>query len=284
MKHVKYVWVSPASSTEDGMGWLRLVGSLKLYVSSAEYRLFCRALLQKRPVILRSLLVEATPYVCVCVCILWMSLVTHKNESRYTYKWVTSHMWMSHVKYVWVSPASSKYDGICVCVCMCVLVTYAWASSNIWMRLVTHLHESRHTYECVTSHIWMSHIKYVWVSLASSTEDGMCVCVCVCVCVTYKCASAHIWMSFGTNKNEPHKNEQRYTNTYTSSVRDLCWPMTTWHIRTCHIPHMNESDHTYEWISAHYECGTQEWATSHKYAYRQCKTARPNGWFIFPYW
>ena len=33
------------------MGWLRLVGSLKLQLSSAEYRLFYRALLQKRPII-----------------------------------------------------------------------------------------------------------------------------------------------------------------------------------------------------------------------------------------
>jgi len=30
------------------MGWLRLVGSFKLYVSFAEYTLFYRALLQKR--------------------------------------------------------------------------------------------------------------------------------------------------------------------------------------------------------------------------------------------
>jgi len=42
--------------------WLRLVGSLKLQVSFAEYRLFYTALLQKRPIISRSLLVEATPY------------------------------------------------------------------------------------------------------------------------------------------------------------------------------------------------------------------------------
>jgi len=35
---------------------------LKLQVSFAEYRLFYRALLQKRPIILRSLLTEATPY------------------------------------------------------------------------------------------------------------------------------------------------------------------------------------------------------------------------------
>jgi len=44
------------------MGWLRLVGSLKFLVSLAEYRLFYRALLQKRPIILRSLLMVATPY------------------------------------------------------------------------------------------------------------------------------------------------------------------------------------------------------------------------------
>jgi len=38
--------------SHTGMGWLRSVGSIKLYVSFAEYRLFYRALLQKRPVIL----------------------------------------------------------------------------------------------------------------------------------------------------------------------------------------------------------------------------------------
>jgi len=41
--------------------WLRLVGSLKLSVSFAEYRLFYRSRLQKRPVILRSLLIAASP-------------------------------------------------------------------------------------------------------------------------------------------------------------------------------------------------------------------------------
>jgi hypothetical protein len=43
------------------MGWLRSVGSIKLKVSFAEYRLFNRALLQKRPTILSILLTEATP-------------------------------------------------------------------------------------------------------------------------------------------------------------------------------------------------------------------------------
>jgi len=64
------------------MGWLRGVGDFKLYVFFAEHRLFYRALLQKRPIILRRLLIVATPYVshamhathcnsvlqCVAVC------------------------------------------------------------------------------------------------------------------------------------------------------------------------------------------------------------------------
>jgi len=39
-----------------GMGWLRSVGSIKLYVSFAESRLFYRSLLQKRPMIVSSAL------------------------------------------------------------------------------------------------------------------------------------------------------------------------------------------------------------------------------------
>jgi len=47
---------------ENLMGWLRLVGPIKLQVSLTEYRLFYRALLHKRPVISSILLTEATPY------------------------------------------------------------------------------------------------------------------------------------------------------------------------------------------------------------------------------
>jgi len=43
------------------MGWLRRVDSLQLYVSFAEYRLFSRAVLQKKPFSLGSLLILATP-------------------------------------------------------------------------------------------------------------------------------------------------------------------------------------------------------------------------------
>jgi len=54
-------WISNSLFESLYMGWLRLVGSLKLQVSFAKYRLFYRALLQKRPMILRSILIVATP-------------------------------------------------------------------------------------------------------------------------------------------------------------------------------------------------------------------------------
>ena len=41
------------------MGWLQSVGSIKSQVSFAEYCLFCRAFLQKRPIILSILLTKA---------------------------------------------------------------------------------------------------------------------------------------------------------------------------------------------------------------------------------
>ena len=63
-----YKHVNTDRQYNSTVGWLTLVGSLKLQVSSAEYRLFYRAFLQKRPVALRSLLIVATAYdSCSCV-------------------------------------------------------------------------------------------------------------------------------------------------------------------------------------------------------------------------
>jgi len=53
--------LSVSRSASQLMGWLRLVGSWKLWVSFAEYSLFYGALLQKSPIILMSLLIVATP-------------------------------------------------------------------------------------------------------------------------------------------------------------------------------------------------------------------------------
>ena len=86
--------------TRAHMGCLRSVGSNKLQVSFAEHRLFNRALLQKRPIILSILLSKATPqsiflYVCVYI------LVPIKSCSVCIYKFVNT---------------------VCVCcVCVCTM-------------------------------------------------------------------------------------------------------------------------------------------------------------------
>ena len=76
-----------------------------------------------------------------CECVMshmWMSHVTHVNESCHTCEWVMSHIWMSHVTYM---------NESCH--------TYEWVMSHIWMSHVTHTNESCHTYEWVMSHIYM---------------------------------------------------------------------------------------------------------------------------------
>ena len=51
-----------AQETVLAMGWLRKVGSLKLQVSFAKEPYKINYILQKKPIILRSLLIVATPY------------------------------------------------------------------------------------------------------------------------------------------------------------------------------------------------------------------------------
>ena len=52
--------------SDVSMGWLWSVGSIQLQVTFAEYRLFYRALLQKRPIISSILLNKTTPYTHPC--------------------------------------------------------------------------------------------------------------------------------------------------------------------------------------------------------------------------
>ena len=55
----------PTGSLAAPMGWLRLVGCLRIYVSLQNIGLFCRSLLQKRPIFLSILLIVATPYLSI---------------------------------------------------------------------------------------------------------------------------------------------------------------------------------------------------------------------------
>jgi len=66
------------------MGWLRLVGSLKLYVSFAKEPYKRDYILQQRPVIVRSLLFVATPYVQCFKGIPLQHTATHCNILQHT--------------------------------------------------------------------------------------------------------------------------------------------------------------------------------------------------------
>jgi len=55
----------------NGMGWLMLVGSIKLYVSFAKEPYRRDYILPKRPLILSILLTVATPY-GLCMCVRWL--------------------------------------------------------------------------------------------------------------------------------------------------------------------------------------------------------------------
>ena len=130
------------------MGWLRLVGSLKLYVSFAKEPCKRDDILQKRLVILRSILIVATPYEKV-VSGIWMSHVTHMNESCHTYEWVMSYTWRNYIRDLKES-----------------CHTCEWVMSHIRRSHVTHVNESCHTYEGVMSHIrtsQMNNKSSLWV-------------------------------------------------------------------------------------------------------------------------
>jgi len=60
--HFLYVSLNSVCKEKSTVGWLRLVGSLKLYVSFAKEPCGRDYILQKRPIIL-SLLIVAAPYV-----------------------------------------------------------------------------------------------------------------------------------------------------------------------------------------------------------------------------
>jgi len=57
-------WLCKSLHIHSTMGWLRLVGSIQLQVSFVEYRLFHRALLQKRPIIANRVDMQRNKWIC----------------------------------------------------------------------------------------------------------------------------------------------------------------------------------------------------------------------------
>jgi len=210
--------------TRRTMGWLRWVGSLKLLVSFAEYGLFYRALLQKRPcvflrlltpheadygvatmsrllkiiglfckepykrdhilqkrpVILRSLLTKAIPCDMTHWFVVWFSKYLQSREQ-----------WS-----MWVSKAHDSLRG----------GLEVDRMLHIWMSYDVYMNESCRTYEWVMSHMWMSRVVYM--------DEP---------CRTYEWVMSHIRMSPFAHMDE--------------SYRRYLWYVYVWHIDVyvCHM-------------------------------------------------
>jgi len=126
------------------------------------------------------------------------SLVTHVNASCHTYEWVLSHTWMSHVTHMGPS-----------------CLTCGQIVSHMWMSHVAHMNESCHTNEWVISNLWISHITH-------KNES----------CPTYGHVMSHIWTNHVT-----HMDASCHTYGYVMA-----------HVKMSHVTHMNKSCHTYRQV------------------------------------
>jgi len=185
-----------------GTGWLRLVGSLKLQVSIGECSVFSRALLQKRPMILRSLLIVAIQ--------MWanrMSLIMRMSFSR------TNTHAHTHTN-TEISPIIGSREW--------VFHTHTHAHTRKHTNTHTHTHKYTHTHTHIHTHphthtnihtplAWTSHVMFAMTHMCGVPYSYVCrdsficvqwyvhmfdaTCAYVCVCV-YLCARvpcSYIW-------------------------------------------------------------------------------------------
>jgi len=150
---------------------------------------------------------------------------------------------------------------LCMCVCMCERVwergnesCHAWkwvmpTCQIVWMRRVTHINESYHTYSWLMSRVWMSHVTHT-------------------LGTRWQCHVQNVWMSHVAHRNEScHTWTSRVTH-MNESCHTCEWVMS--HIWMSHVTHMNVSCRIMSqvWMShvtnMSESCHTCEWVMSRK--------------------
>jgi len=96
---------------EGSNGWLQLIGSLKLQVSFAEYSLFYRALLQKRPIYKMS----STFIWSLCKMNIELS-IQYSEFKSHTHTHTHTHIGVNQIREI------SILLALCVCVYVCACV------------------------------------------------------------------------------------------------------------------------------------------------------------------
>jgi len=129
------------------MGWLRLVGSLRLLVSFAKEPYKIDDILQKKPIILRSLLFVATPYLD---SMLWSESNTHTYVRTYVPK--CSHQSIKKYKYTYLH----KYIHI-----------LAYIHTYVHTNIHTYIHTCTHTYIHTCIHNKCARFMHIYLFLLS---------------------------------------------------------------------------------------------------------------------
>ena len=131
---VLHIWVrvSLSLSTQNSVGWQWLVSSFKDCASFAKEP-YKRDLyfLQKSPICFRSLLIVATPYIYVYISI--HIQVSYVSGTTTTWRvWVKSHMWMSQVTHM---------NESCVCIPIFCIYVYIYIYIYIYIHIHTYTYD-----------------------------------------------------------------------------------------------------------------------------------------------
>jgi len=161
------------------MGWLRLVGNLKLQVSIAKEPYKRDYILQKRPIILRSLLIVATAYMYI-----WgMCMYMYKYGLQFTCAY--THMYKQLA-----GERRSEYG----CACS---HAYVYTHSRIHIHTCKHTHTYTYLYVCrqlagvcgclcgrahVRAHVYLHIFMYMCIDMYLCY---MCVYICLCTCTMF---------------------------------------------------------------------------------------------------
>ena len=130
------------------------------------------------------------------------------------------------------------------------------------------MNASCHTYECVMSHIWMSHVTQskwanticMWTHHIAFTNEFHYTCIWFLSHI-YKGVMSHVSTSHVTHINESCHTYQRVMSHcithaydfYPTYTKASChtYQRVMSHIWMSHVTHINESCHTYEWVMSH---------------------------------
>ena len=285
-----YVWhdsfIRVTHCQLQGMGWLRLVGSIKWYVSFAKEPYETDDILQERPKVLSILLTVATPHVAAIdphpcfymwvwpsafACVPLLLYMSDMNWGGY----VASAATQSRICFAFSrSPFLSNkcdaggYSAICLlsfCIYVCmhmwiieemplkrrILCARLLSFSRIGaMREAVLLYLGMYVGMYVCRYGWMNMYIYIYVCMYMNEPCRTCECV-MCPCER---VMSNMWMGPVTNVNEScHTCEwvlSRMWMSHVTHVNQSCYTC-VWvlsHMWMSHVTHVNEPYHTCEWV------------------------------------